>query len=68
MADEEKVCKAEVDVNAVKEAEAAVKEMKTWITVFAKEYDIAEEAVNVLTKKVEELANKIGAITCKIVE
>ena len=58
---------AEIDVNAVKEAEAAVKDMKTWITVFAKEYGLAEEAVNMLTQKVEDLANKIGAISCKVV-
>lgn len=59
------MAKAEVDVNAVKEAETAVRDLKNWVFVFAKEYDLPQEAVDMLHKKVDEVAVKIGAITCK---
>ena len=49
----------------IKTAEDSVRELKNWIFVFAKEYDLPKEAVDTLTKKVEELALKIANIQCK---
>ena len=57
--------KQKVDVNAVRTAEDAVRDVKNWLFVFAKEYDLPKEALDTLQKKIEELAMKIGNIECK---
>ncbi len=48
----------------VKEAENAVRDLKNWVFVFAKEYDLPEEAINTLHNKIDELAAKIAGIKC----
>ena len=57
--------KSKVDAASVRSAEDAVRELKNWLFVFAKEYDIPKEAVDTLQKKIDELAMKIGNIECK---
>ena len=57
--------KAKVNENSVRTAEDAVRDVKNWVFVFAKEYDLPKEAVDTLNKKIEELAVKIGNIECK---
>ena len=54
-----------IDVNAVKNAENSVRDLKNWVAVFSQEYELPEEAVDKLNEKVEEIAKKIGAISCK---
>ncbi len=49
----------------IKEAEGTVRELKNWIFVFAKEYSLPEEAINMLHKKVDEVAVKVGQVVCK---
>lgn len=54
-----------VDTSSVKDAENAVRDLKNWIFVFAKEYDLPKEAITMLHKKVDEVAVKVGDIKCK---
>ncbi|MEM4263329.1 MAG: hypothetical protein QW666_00340 [Candidatus Woesearchaeota archaeon] len=49
----------------IKEAENAVRDLKNWIFTFAKEYNLPEEAVNMLHTKVDEVAIKVGQVVCK---
>lgn len=49
----------------IKEAEDAVRDLKNWIFTFAKEYDLAEEAIKMLHEKVDEVAVTIGKVECK---
>jgi phage shock protein A len=46
----------------VREAENAVRDLKNWIFVFAKEYDLAKEAVDKLHEQVDKVAQKIAQI------
>lgn len=46
----------------VRDAENAVRDLKNWIMVFAKEYDLADEAVAKLNEQVEKVAAKIADI------
>jgi len=48
----------------VNEAENSVREFKNWLAVFKTEYDVADEAVEVLNKKADSLAEQIGQISC----
>lgn len=48
----------------VREAENAVRDLKNWVFVFAKEYDLPEEAVKKLHEEIDKLAMKIGNIKC----
>lgn len=49
----------------VRNVEDAVRELKNWVFVFAKEYDLPKEAIDTLSKKIDELAQKIGNIECR---
>jgi len=57
--------KAKVSESSVRTAEDAVRDLKNWVFVFAKEYDLPKEAVDTLHEKIDELAVKIGNISCK---
>lgn len=46
----------------IRDAENAVRDLKNWLAVFAEEYEIPQEAIDTLHKKIDELAMKIGAI------
>lgn len=54
-----------IDANSVKTAANTLRDAKAWLAVFAKEYDIEKEAVNVLTEKFDEIGKKLAAIECK---
>jgi len=56
---------AKVDTNTMRIAEDAVRDLKNWVFVFAKEYDLPKEAIDTLHKKVDEVAMKIGQIQCR---
>ncbi len=60
-----KETKPRINVAAVRNAEDAVRDLKNWIFVFAKEYDLPGEAVKMLHERVDEVAQKIGQISCK---
>jgi hypothetical protein len=49
----------------VKDAADALRELKNWIYQFAKEYDLSENALEVLHKKIDEVANKLAGVECK---
>lgn len=57
--------KAKLNSSSVKTAEDAVRDLKNWLFVFAKEYDLPKEALDTLHEKIDELAAKIGNIECK---
>lgn len=54
-----------VDANSVKTAANTLRDAKAWLAVFAKEYDIEEEALKVLTAKFDEVGERLAAIECK---
>ncbi|MBI4148285.1 hypothetical protein HY490_03255 [Candidatus Woesearchaeota archaeon] len=60
-----KSTKPSVDVRGIREAEDAVRDLKNWVFVFAKEYDLPEEAVKMLHAKVHEVAERIRVISCR---
>ena len=47
------------------EAEDAVRDMKNWIFTFAKEYNLAEDAIKDLNDATDKVAAKISEIACK---
>ena len=49
------------NINAV---EDEVRNTINWLSVFAEEYDIPEEAVNKLREKLEDIAKKAAELTC----
>lgn len=51
-----------VDKNTVKDAENAVRDLKNWIAVFAKEYSLPKNAIDTLHAQVDIVAAKIGKI------
>lgn len=46
-------------INAVKDTANTLRELKNWIFIFAKEYDLPDEAVTKLHEKVDEVAEKL---------
>jgi hypothetical protein len=50
------------DKNLVRDAENAVRDLKNWIYVFAKEYNLPKNAVETLHGQVDIVAKKVGAI------
>lgn len=53
-----------VDGQSMKPASNALRDLKNWLAVFAKEYDLAEEAVDVLGEQVDKVGQKMAAIKC----
>lgn len=49
----------------IRNTEDSVRDLKNWVFVFAKEYDLPKEALDKLHEKIDELAVKIGNIQCK---
>lgn len=59
-------CDAEgVEEESVKPVSDTLAETKQWLAVFAEEYDLAEEAVKVLTEQFDKIGEKLAAIECK---
>lgn len=42
-----------------------LRDMKNWVFVFAKQHELSEEATDILHKKIDEVADKLGKLTCK---
>lgn len=51
-----------VDAQSLKPASNALRDLKNWLAVFAKEYELAEEAVDVLHEQLDKVGQKIAAI------
>ncbi|MBN1645227.1 hypothetical protein JW851_04315 [Candidatus Woesearchaeota archaeon] len=49
----------------VKDAADALRELKNWVYEYAKEFDLDEKAIEVLHKKIDEVANELAGIQCK---
>ncbi len=54
-----------VDTSKIKLAANTLRDTKAWLAVFAREYDLAEEAVCVLTEKLDEVGAKLANVDCK---
>jgi len=46
----------------IEDAENQIRDIKNWVFVFAKEYNLADEAVKLLHEKIDELAKTVGDI------
>ncbi len=53
-----------VEAQSLKPASNTLRDMKSWLAVFAKEYELAEEAVDVLGEQLDKVGQKIAAIKC----
>ena len=49
----------------VQSAADALRDLKNWIYEYAREYDLDEKAIEVLHKKIDEVANKLIGVQCK---
>jgi len=54
----------EVKPETVRNAENVVRDVKNWLAVFKTEYDIADEAMKILTEKIDEIGSKMAGIVC----
>lgn len=54
-----------VDANTVKASANTLRDVKAWLAVFVREYNLEKEAVNILTRRLDELGRKLAAIECK---
>ncbi|MEM4282638.1 MAG: hypothetical protein QXU88_01280 [Candidatus Woesearchaeota archaeon] len=57
--------KAQPSISEVQDIEATIRDLKNWVFVFAKEYDLPQEAIDMLHNKIDEVASKVGRLTCK---
>ncbi|MFC1775016.1 hypothetical protein ACFLZN_01735 [Nanoarchaeota archaeon] len=46
------------------EVENQLRDLLNWVSVFAEEYDLPEEATHKLREKIELLAKTVGEIPC----
>ena len=60
-------CDASGKVNAdsVKPVSNTLRDAKAWLATFAKEYDLAEEAVRILHENFDKVGDKLRAVECK---
>lgn len=58
--------KAKVDVSTVKDCADKLRDIKNWIAVFQKEYDVREDAVEKLSNKIDAIANDLADVHCVI--
>lgn len=54
-----------VDANSVKPVSNILREAKAWLATFAKEYNLAEEAVKVLHQNFDKVGDALRAVECK---
>ena len=57
--------KAKPDASEMKDIAGTLRDLNNWVFVFAKEYDLPKEAVDMLHKKVDEIAKKLAALSCR---
>jgi len=49
----------------VKSAADALRDLKNWVYEYAREYDLDEKAIEVLHKKIDEVAKQLSGVQCK---
>jgi len=49
----------------VEEAANALRDLKNWVYEYAREYSLSEKAIEVLQKKIDEIAQKLIQTQCK---
>lgn len=54
-----------IDTSKIRIAANTLRDTKAWLAVFAREYDLAPEAVCVLTEKLDEVGEKLANVDCK---
>jgi len=54
-----------VKADSVKPVSNTLRDAKAWLAIFAKEYDLAEEAVKVLHENFDKVGDKLRAVECK---
>ncbi len=54
-----------IDKGKIRIAANTLRDTKAWLAVFAREYDLAPEAVCVLTEKLDEVGEKLANVDCK---
>ncbi len=54
-----------IDKSKIRIAANTLRDTKAWLAVFAREYSIADEAVCVLTEKLDEVGEKLANVECK---
>ena len=54
-----------IDKSKIRIAANTLRDTKAWLAVFAREYDLAPEAVCVLTEKLDEVGEKLANVDCK---
>ena len=52
-------------MTSVEDVENKIRDIKNWVFVFAKEYNLAEEAVKMLHEKIDDLAVAVGELKVK---
>ncbi len=53
-----------IDKDSVKQAANTLRDSKSWLAVFAKEYNVPKEAVKVLHSNLDTIGEKLAAIKC----
>lgn len=53
-----------IDADTVKQAENVVRDARNWLAVYREEFNFPQEAVDKFHQKIDEIAEKIGKITC----
>jgi len=54
-----------VDSGSVKTVASSLRDAKSWLAVFAKEYDIDKEAVKILHQQFDKFGDKLAVVKCK---
>lgn len=54
-----------IDKSKIRIAANTLRDTKAWLAVFAREYSIADEAVCVLSKKLDDVGEKLANVECK---
>lgn len=49
----------------VRDVADALRDVKNWVFVFAKEYNLPKDAVDKLHEKLDELGAKLSGVECK---
>ncbi|MBI4141630.1 hypothetical protein HY484_01755 [Candidatus Woesearchaeota archaeon] len=54
-----------VNPRTTRDVADALRDLKNWVFVFAKEYALPKEALNKLHEKIDELGDKLKNVECK---
>jgi len=49
----------------IKDVAEKIRQLKEWMAVFQEEYNIPDDAMDTLNKKVDELVQEVAGISCE---